>query len=229
MAKLPSDWLNKVTKQVNKMAALNMRFILRRKILTLLLLRRRRQRLKYKKRFWIRKIYEERQSKGEFHTLVRELTLVDHEYFFRLFRMSPSTFEILLSWVAPLIKKKSTCMREPIPPDERLSVTLRYLVPGDAHTTIAASYRISPTSIERNIEKTCDVLWNTLSGHGFLRVPIDADDWKNIAKEFEQRWNFPHVVDKLMVVCMQIVTLDVQSRTSCSMFLNQIVYKTTQI
>ena len=28
--------------------------------------------------------------------------LVDHEYFFRLFRMSPSTFEILLSWVAPL-------------------------------------------------------------------------------------------------------------------------------
>ena len=86
-------------------------------------------------------------------------------------------------------------MREPIPPDERLSVTLRYLVPGDAHTTIAASYRISPTSIERNIEKTCDVLWNTLSGHGFLRVPIDADDWKNIAKEFEQRWNFPHVVD----------------------------------
>ena len=53
-------------------------------------------------------MYEERQSKGEFNTLVRELMLVDHEYFFRLFRMSPSTFEVLLSWVAPLIKKKST-------------------------------------------------------------------------------------------------------------------------
>ena len=105
-------------------------------------------------------------------------------------------------------------MREPVPPDERLSVTLRYLVT-DAHTTVAASYRISPTSIGRIIEETCDVLWNTLAGHGFLRVPIDADDWKNIAKGFEQRWNFPHVVDKLMVVCMQIVTLDVQSRTSC--------------
>ena len=42
------------------------------------------------------------------------------------------------------------------------------------------------------------MLWNTLSGHGVLRVPTDADDWKNIAKEFGQRWNFPHVVGALV-------------------------------
>ena len=97
----------------------------------------------------------------------------------------------------PLVKKKSTHMREPIPPDERLSVTLGYLVTGDAQTTVAASYRISPTLTGRTIEKTCDVLWNTLSRHGFLRVSIDGDDWKNTAKEFEQRWNFPHVLGAL--------------------------------
>lgn len=79
-------------------------------------------------------MYEKRQSKGEFNTLVQELMLVDHEYFLRLFRrMSPSTFEVLLLWVAPLIKKKSTYIREPIPPDKNLSVTLRCIVSGDGH------------------------------------------------------------------------------------------------
>ena len=85
----------------------------------------------------------------------------------------------------PLVKKKSTHMREPIPPDERLSVTLGYL---GIHCCSELPYQ---SHIDRKIiEKTCDVLWNTLLRHGFLRVPIDADDWKNIAKEFEQRWNY---------------------------------------
>ena len=94
------DWLNKVAKLQNKklkMAALNRRWFLRRKIIILLLLRKRRQRLKNRKRFWVSKIYEERNRKGEFNILVRELMLADHNYFFRLFQMSPGTFEVLLS------------------------------------------------------------------------------------------------------------------------------------
>ena len=41
---------------------------------------------KYKskgKRLWVKKIVEERQSKGEFHVLVKELKLFDHEFFFK--------------------------------------------------------------------------------------------------------------------------------------------------
>ncbi|CAB4001870.1 Hypothetical predicted protein [Paramuricea clavata] len=111
--------------------------------------------------------------------------------------MSPSTFELLLTWVAPLITKKSTRMREPIPPDERLSVTLRYLVTGDAYTTIAASYRISPTTVGRIVQETCDALWNALSEQGFLRVPCNTNDWKSIANDFGQMWNFPHALGAL--------------------------------
>ena len=46
--------------------------------------------------------------------------------------MTPSTLEILLSWVASLIEKKETQMREPISASKRLCVTMRYLVIGDA-------------------------------------------------------------------------------------------------
>ena len=54
--------------------------------------------------------------------------------------MSPIVFEELLSFVSPIIVKQSTAMRGPISPSERLAVSLRYLVTGDAQCTVAASY-----------------------------------------------------------------------------------------
>ena len=36
-----------------------------------------------RKRFWARQIFIERHSKGEFHVLVKELKLFDHEFFFK--------------------------------------------------------------------------------------------------------------------------------------------------
>ena len=62
---------------------------------------------KYKKRFWVWQIYSERREKGEFHLLVKEKLLYDREYFFRCFRMTPSTYEQLLKWVAPIYTEDS--------------------------------------------------------------------------------------------------------------------------
>ena len=38
----------------------------------------------------------ERKTKGEFHTLVADMKLFDHEYFHKQFRMSPTKVEELL-------------------------------------------------------------------------------------------------------------------------------------
>ena len=65
-------------------------------------------------------------------SLVREMMLFDHEYFFKCFRMAPSTYERLLCWLAPLISKESTKRRESIGASEILAVTLRYCVTADA-------------------------------------------------------------------------------------------------
>ena len=126
--------------------------------------------------------------------LVKDLRLHDHEYFFTCFRMSPSTFEELLSFIAPIIVKKSTVMRDPIGPSERLAVTLRYLVTGDAQCTIAASYSISPTTIGRVLSETCDALWVTLLNLKFIDPPSTEAPWREIATEFQNRWNFPHAL-----------------------------------
>ena len=143
------------------MAAFNMKYLLllKRKIILQTYLRRTScKTTKKKRKYWVRKIYAERQTKGEYHLLVQDLKLHDQNYFFRCFRMSPENFEMLLSWIGPKIKKVTTKMREPISVGQRLCVTLRYLVTGDAHVTIAASYRMSPTTVRRIVKETCAVI-----------------------------------------------------------------------
>ena len=137
---------------------LNYLFI-RRRLFILHAYRQRRMKSKRKQpRFWMRKLYEERNFKGEYSLLVHDLRLYNREMFFRYFRMTTETFEILLGLNAPIIQKEVRKMRSPISVDQRLLITLRYLTTGDAHTTIAANYRISPTTVGRIISETCNAL-----------------------------------------------------------------------
>ena len=94
--------------------------------------------------------------------------LHDKEYFFQCFRMSPTRFEELLKLVAPMITKETTRLHEPIGPGERLAVTLRYCVTGDAQRTIAASYRMEPTTVSRIVSETCESIWVVLKSMGFF-------------------------------------------------------------
>ena len=75
----------------------NMAFKLSKRTKMVLLMRRRTiAKNKYKKRFWVRRIFQERKQKGEYHLLLQDLHLHDHEYFFKCFRMSHSKYEELL-------------------------------------------------------------------------------------------------------------------------------------
>ena len=85
-------------------------------------------------------------------------------------------------------------MRDPICPAQRLAVTLRYLSTGDAHTTIGASYRMSPTTVGRITHETCCSIWKRLCEQNFVNAPTTKEDWKKIADGFERWWNFPHAI-----------------------------------
>ena len=138
--------------------------------------------LKKERRFWVRKIYSERETKGEYCLFIKYLKLPG--VLLRQFRMLPSVFELLLSM------KTTTNMRDPISPSERLTVTLRFLVTGDAQVTIAASYRMSQTTVGHIIKETCQVIWE----EDYLAVPSTINAWKTIGLDFEKRCNFPNVL-----------------------------------
>ena len=107
--------------------------------------------------------------------------------------MSPENFEMLLSGIGPKIKKVTTKIREPISVGQRLCVTLRYLVTGDAHVTIAASHRMSPTTVGCIVNETCAVISNLLCDKGYVSPP-SSEASKNVSAGFEQMWNFPNAL-----------------------------------
>jgi len=168
----------------------------KRKLILLLLLWRRicaDDARKNSKRPWKRIIFEERAQKGEYHTLVRETMLFDHEYFFMMFRMTPAKFEDLLAKVGPSLIRDNR-RGDAISSSERLCVTLRYLVTGDSFVTISGSYRMSATTVGRIVKDTSKVIWDVLCAEGFLKVPQMSTEWLSIAKDFEKKWHFNNCI-----------------------------------
>ena len=140
------------------------------------------------------KIYLDRTEKGEHQLLVKDMQLLDRDYFFCCFRMSPALFEELFCLFAPHISKKETKLRQPISPSEHLCVALRYFVTGDAFVTIGASYWMSPLVISQIISETCNALWKVLLENKYIDEPKTEKQWHEIADGFYRSWNFPNLV-----------------------------------
>lgn len=87
-----------------------------------LLLRARSKRRKH--RYWVHPITSQRLLKGQFYKLFEDLC--EHPAkFFQYYRMTKSSFDELLGIIGPSITYNDTTWRKSIPPEERLSVTLR--------------------------------------------------------------------------------------------------------
>jgi hypothetical protein len=86
-----------------------------------LLLRKRN--VKKRKKFWVHPITSQRLLKGKFYSLYEELRAHPQKCF-RYFRMSTATFDKLLVLLGPSLTFQDTRMRNSVPPEERLAVTL---------------------------------------------------------------------------------------------------------
>lgn len=72
-----------------------------------------------------------------------------------------------------------------------LIIFFSYLASGDSMVSIGRfSYRLGKTTTSLIIRETCEALWEVLKGIVFPTPSISM--WKNISREFEEQWNFPH-------------------------------------
>ena len=67
------------------MAAISKLLLFKKKMLLLMLLRSTLIRNRIRKKIWVRQIFQVRETKAEFHMLVKDLKLFDKKYFFRNF------------------------------------------------------------------------------------------------------------------------------------------------
>uniref|UniRef100_A0A671R801 DDE Tnp4 domain-containing protein n=1 Tax=Sinocyclocheilus anshuiensis TaxID=1608454 RepID=A0A671R801_9TELE len=135
---------------------------------------------------WVHELLLNREEQGDYHHLVQEL-YNDPLRFKTYFRLTPELFELLHEKVATRITKTETNMRKPIISKERLSICLRFLATGDSFVSIAFSYRVGTL-----VDEVTKVIWDVLVNE-YMPVPA-TQDWVEIAKEFQERWNFPNCI-----------------------------------
>ena len=100
--------------------------------------------------------------------------------------------------MAGLIRDKITRkhhVREPISPEERLAVTLRYLATGDSQHSLGFMFKLGRSTVNGIINEVCEELWNALSD--YVKPPTSVDDWKKISADFNELWNMPHCLGAL--------------------------------
>jgi len=58
--------------------------------------------------------------------------------------------------------------------------------------SLSYAFRIGTSIISKIILETCEAIWTVLRDKIFPE--FNNDFWKNIAREFEEKWNFSHCI-----------------------------------
>ncbi|XP_036150116.1 uncharacterized protein LOC118648027 [Monomorium pharaonis] len=110
--------------------------------------------------------------------------------------MEQLVLEKLLHAVAALIEKKDTVMRQAIPAQDRLSVTLRYLATGNSFMDLSYSVRIAPNTLSQIIPNTLKAIVEVLKKKVF-NCPSSPVEWQVLAEKFNIQWHIPHCLGSL--------------------------------
>lgn len=112
--------------------------------------------------------------------------------FQEIIRMSPDQFKEILNATEPDICKQSTKIGgELIVPVKRRALRLRFLATGESFRSLHFQFRISRPAISYIVTKVCEAIPKKL-GPSYLKVPSPEQERLQIAKQFEEKWNFPN-------------------------------------
>ncbi|ESO82807.1 hypothetical protein LOTGIDRAFT_108662, partial [Lottia gigantea] len=117
---------------------------------------------------------ERRQQYGQYTSLLgAQLRLEDPAAFRNFTRLTPEVFDDILERVALVIQKQQTNYR-----------------------TLAYGYRCGTSTISELIPEVCKAIVQPYKDEVF-NPPTSPEARRNLAQQFEQRWNVPHAVGVL--------------------------------
>ncbi|XP_031657473.1 protein ALP1-like [Oncorhynchus kisutch] len=101
----------------------------------------------------------------------------------------------LLQMVGARITRMDTNYRESISPVEHLAICLGFLATGDSYRTIGFSFRVGRSTVAGIVPSVAQAIWDCLVGE---HMPVSKkEDWRAIAAEFLERWNFPNCLGSI--------------------------------
>ncbi|XP_057310614.1 uncharacterized protein LOC130648579 [Hydractinia symbiolongicarpus] len=90
-------------------------------------------------------------------------------------------------------QKQRTMMRDPISPEEKLAVTLRFLATGESYESLMYQFRIHKTTISQFILTVCQEIYLSFKDQ-YLHLPNTKEEWMAQEEKIRTRWQFPNCI-----------------------------------
>ena len=140
------------------------------------------KRSKYAKRFWVQSPNINRSLHGGYDCVINNYRLYHPDLYKDTVRMEPACFDKLLDLVRNKITKVDTEMRQAIPAEQRLCLTILFLSTGDSFRLISMFFRVGISTARQIVYETCQTLWDALQRE-YLSVPNTTEKWQEVASE----------------------------------------------
>ncbi|CAH1996210.1 unnamed protein product [Acanthoscelides obtectus] len=95
--------------------------------------------------------------------------------------MSVNSFDELLQGIGSKITYLNTKWRNSVAPEQRLSVTLRYLATGNSFNSLHFKYLLGATTVREIVKDICEQIW--ICVHPEFMPDVSEDSWLNIATQ----------------------------------------------
>ncbi|XP_041374148.1 putative nuclease HARBI1 [Gigantopelta aegis] len=125
-----------------------------------------------------------------------ELKKEDAKGFCNFLRMGYQIYQDILTRIVHRIKAKKSKYRKPLTAGIKLAITLRYLASGDSYHSLMYGFRVAHNTISKVIRQVCDAILVEFAEE-LIPCPETPDEWKNIAKQFGDRWQLHNCVSAL--------------------------------
>ncbi|XP_072177059.1 uncharacterized protein [Diadema setosum] len=132
-------------------------------------------------------------QQGHYHTLLQELQREDEGRLRNFLRIDAAIFQEILEKIQGKIQRQNTFWRKALEPGLKLAITLRYLATGSSYQSLMYGFRVAHNTISKFIPEVCEAIIDAYAEEVII-CPSTPDEWRQVAKQFEDRWNLPHCI-----------------------------------
>ena len=116
---------------------------------------------------WVKPWLRRRESHGFYAQLLGELRLEEPDIYKNYLRMTAENFDEILSLIKTDICKKDTLMRDSVPPEIQLAITIRFLATGNSYADLAMGFRVHQSTIGKFVPTVCQAIYKRMKKQYF--------------------------------------------------------------
>ncbi|XP_066957950.1 uncharacterized protein [Macrobrachium rosenbergii] len=135
-------------------------------------------------------------EQGHYDNLMEELLTQAPDLYRNFICIDRGLFNETVERVTPYIQKKVTFWRKLIEPGLRVAITLRFFATGDSYKSLQYSFWVAHNTISYIVPETCRAIVAAFRDEE-LQVPQTPVAWQEVARGFEEWWNFPHIIGSI--------------------------------